>query len=509
MSNATLLSAGLLGIEAYPIHVEVDITKGLPGWSTVGLPESAVRESKERVISSIHNCGYEFPFRRITLNLAPAGVKKQGTGFDLPIAVGLLTASEKLPKTRLGDYLLLGELSLQGQLRPVRGALSVARLAQRQGLKGLILPLENASEAAMIGGLEVWGARDLPEVVEFLCGRIQLQAPSELPPTPLSAVAAPDFSEVQGQAHAKRAMEVAAAGFHNLMMVGPPGTGKSLMAGCLPSILPPMSLEESLTTMQIYSLVGQLQEPGRLMKQRPFRAPHHTISDAGLIGGGSFPRPGEVSLAHNGVLFLDEIPEFKRNALESLRQPLESHQVILSRAQCQIMYPSRFLLVGAMNPCPCGQRGNPRSTCLCPVGTVQRYQGRISGPLLDRFDLKVEVPALSYSDLQKNSPEEASATILERVLAARERQQSRFRGTALLYNAQMRGREIREFCRLDAEGEALLEAAVQKWALSARAYHRILKVTRTLADLDGDENISLAHLSEAIAYRTGQSKGQL
>lgn len=498
----------MTGIDATTVHVEVDLNKGLPGWSTVGLPESAVREAKERVISAIHNSGYQFPFRRITLNLAPADVKKSGTAYDLPIAVGLLVAAELLSPESILGFGMLGELSLDGRLRPVRGALSAAVLAKQQGWRGLILPLENLPEAGLIDGVELRGAADLPQVVEFLAGSRTLPRPQELPPPqPRSPASVPDFGMVKGQAHVKRALEIAAAGFHNLLMVGPPGTGKSLLASCLPSILPPMAFEESLTTTKIYSLLGKLKPMEGLVRQRPFRAPHHTISDAGLIGGGNIPRPGEVSLAHNGVLFLDEIGEFKRHVLEALRQPLESHVVTISRAQHSLSYPARFLLAAAMNPCPCGQLGNPLSACVCPPPAVLRYQNKLSGPLLDRFDLKVEVPALPFAELHGAAHAEPSAAIRERVRAACGRQALRWRGSAITANSQMGPVEIQRHCRLNAESETLLKMAVEKWAWSARAYHRVLKVARTIADLAGSGEIETPHLSEAMGYRSGERGG--
>lgn len=503
MPIATLLSAGLQGIDATPIYVEIDITRGLPGWSTVGLPESAVRESKERVISSIHNCGYQFPFRRITLNLAPADVKKTGTAFDLPIAIGLLAAAEMIPLESLRGYAFLGELSLDGSLRPIRGALSAAALVKEQGWRGLILPCDNLQEAGLMSQTPIFGARRLPDVVEFLMGKGELLRPDQLPPIcKVPERNAPDFSEVKGQGQAKRALEIAAAGFHNVMMVGPPGTGKSLLASCLPSILPPMSFEESLVTTKIYSLVGRLNPGAGMVSQRPFRAPHHGISDAGLIGGGNIPRPGEVSLAHNGVLFLDEIGEFKRHVLESLRQPLESRLVTISRARHSLSYPAGFLLAAAMNPCPCGHLGNPLIACVCSPGAIQRYQSKISGPLLDRFDLRLTVPSLPFDELKSRQLGETSAVIRERVVAAQNRQGQRLKEKGLRFNSQMAGADIRNHCRLGPEAESLLKLGMEKWAWSARAYHRILKVARTIADLDGTEEIEISHLSEAMAYRS-------
>lgn len=506
MATVTLLSAGILGIDAFPIHVEVDIANGLPGWSTVGLPESAVRESKDRVIAAIHNCGYEFPFRRITLNLAPADVKKQGTAYDLPVALGLLAAAEVIDPKGLEGYILMGELSLHGRLRPIRGALAVALLAKEKGWKGVILPEENAPEAALLGGIEARSARDLPAVIEFLKGEKDLPLAQAKPAYDSENKAPPDISEVKGQNYAKRALEIAAAGFHPTMMVGPPGSGKSLLASTLPSILTELSFEESLVTSRIHALCQEKALDGGLMKRRPFRSPHHSVSEAGLIGGGSWPRPGEVSLAHHGVLFLDELPEFRRPALETLRQPLENHSVTIVRARQRLCFPARFLLVAAMNPCPCGHFNNSGNRCLCPGPIVQRYQSRISGPLLDRFDLKVEVPPLNFQELSESRPGESGATVRDRVRKAQERQIDRLRPAGLFSNSQMSGKELKRFCALNADALRLLEKAVEKWELSARAYHRILKVSRTIADLEGKEEISLIHVSEAIAYRCHGSK---
>jgi magnesium chelatase family protein len=504
---ATLLSAGLMGVDAYPIHVEVDITRGFPAWSTVGLAESAVKESKERVLSAIANCGYNIDYQRITLNLAPADIKKSGTAYDLPIAVGLLAAGDLLPRKEFKDYLLLGELSLNGKLRPIRGALSVAILAKQMGLKGTILPFENVWEANLIPDIEILGAPDLPAVVEFLLGQGPLSTAHDLPkPNRQSQERPPDFCEVKGQAYAKRALEVAAAGFHNVLLVGPPGTGKSMLASRLPSILPQMSFEESLSTTKIYSLMGLLKTGEAVIQNRPFRTPHHTISDAGLIGGGTQPRPGEVSLAHNGVLFLDELTEFKKHVLESLRQPLEAQSVTIARAMQSLTYPARFLLAAAMNPCPCGHFGNPQVTCLCSGPLIQRYQSKISGPLLDRIDLQIDVPPLSFSELSEKDMGEPSDKIRERVQLARERQLSRFKGTMFCSNSQMGPREIRQYCELDPEGEKLLELAIKKWGLSARAFNRILKVARTIADFEGSDKLRNSHLSEAIGYRSLDKK---
>ena len=502
MPMAHVLSAGLHGIEAVPVHVEVDVHHGLlPKWSTVGLAESAVREAKDRVLSAILNCGYEFPYRRITLNLAPAHFKKSGTAYDLPIAIGLLSAAELFPKGALDPCLFVGELSLSGTLRPVRGILSIALLARKLRIPTLIVPQDNVWETRALNDLEVLGAPDLPAVVAFLAGRQKLPRAQDLPPISAPTPAeAPDFAEVIGQHQAKRALEIAASGFHHVLLVGPPGTGKSMLASRLPSILPPMEFEESLTTTQVYSMMGQLRPGECLVEERPYRAPHHTISNAGLIGGGTQPRPGEVTLAHNGVLFLDELPEFQRPVLESLRQPLETHRVTISRAQESLTFPSRFLLTAAMNPCPCGHRGNPDRVCTCHELEVRKYQAKISGPLRDRMDMHIAVPSFDFFK-PSPKPSEGSQEIRKRVLRAREIQRQRFQQTALLFNSQMGPKEIEKFCEMEDRGRGILQGAIKKWGFSLRAGHRILKVARTIADLEASPCLAAHHLAEAIGYR--------
>ena len=496
-----IASASLIGIDAYLVDVEVDISFGIPGFVTVGLPDASVRESKERVRAALKNCGYKFPSRKIIINLAPADRRKEGSAFDLPISLGLLAHLDLFPHENLGDYLFLGELALDGRLKPGKGILSSTVLAKEKGFKGIIVPRENEKEAALVPDIDVFGMESIVNVVDLLrdTGNISpcRYTLRELLPKPEYDV---DFQEIRGQQHVKRAFEVAAAGGHNVLMIGPPGAGKTMISRRLPTILAPMTFDEVIEVTRIYSASGLLKDKGAV-GERPFRAPHHTISDAGLIGGGLIPKPGEVSLAHHGVLFLDELPEFKRRVLEDLRQPVEEGTVTVSRSSMSVTFPSAFMLVAAMNPCEDAFGGLSSSEYDCTDTQKSRYYSKISGPLLDRIDIQIEVPRVEFKDMVSRDRGETSTEIRKRIVRARKRQLQRLKGKKIYCNAQMGTKEVKRFCRLDEKGKELLEMAVNRLGFSARAYTRVLKVARTIADLSREERISPVHVSEAIQYR--------
>ncbi len=494
----------IVGIRAVTVTVEVHITSGI-GMFLVGLPDNAVKESGERIRAAFENSGFRMTGKKTTVNLAPADIRKEGSAYDLPIALAILAASGQIAADRLSEYVILGELSLDGSVRAVKGALPSAIQAAEEGFRGIILPAENACEAAVVEGLEVIGAESLRQLAMFLGGEESID-PTVLDGTGFDEVAAgrydEDFSDVRGQAHVKRALEIAAAGGHNVIMIGAPGSGKTMLARRMPSIMPPMTLAESLETTKIHSVAGKLGSQSGLLTRRPFRAPHHLTSQVALVGGGTNPQPGEISLAHNGILFLDELPEFGRTALEVLRQPLEDKAITVSRAKYSVEYPANFILIASMNPCPCGYYNHPAKECVCTPGSVVRYMNRISGPLMDRIDMHIQVTPVAFNEMSAASAGEPSGVIRERVARAREVQQARFKGVGIHTNAMMNSKMIREQCRPDAAGAELLERAMERHGLSARAYDRILKLSRTIADLDGSPDIKTDHISEAIHYRS-------
>jgi len=501
---AKIKSQVVIGLDAHYVDVEVDIAGGLPNFCIVGLPDVSVRESRDRVKAAIKNCGFSFPSRRVVVNLAPADIKKDGPSFDLPIALAVLTASGNLTQKEVEGKSFCGELSLDGEIRPVRGVLAMAAALSKNGIKELIVPYENAMEAAVVRDIKVYAVKTLQQLYQFLKGEIKVnKVNARLGRAPLNPDYVLDFSDVKGQAHVKRGLEIAASGSHNVLMIGPPGSGKTMLSRRMPTIMPDMHFDEALETTKVYSIAGLVKNSRHLHSVRPFRSPHHTISYAGLVGGGANPRPGEISLAHNGVLFMDELPEFRRDVLEVLRQPLEEGVVTITRAGGSCAYPARFIFIGAMNPCPCGFFTDPKRECNCTPRQIQRYISKVSGPLLDRIDIHLQVPAMKYDEIsQKSLTNEASTDIKKRVIHARRIQKERYGSSYSGCNAHLSSRDIEKYCSIDSDGNNLLKSAVLNMGLTARAYHKILKVSRTIADLAGAEHISAAHISEAIQYRS-------